>query len=402
MTPPLPALNVAIACGGTGGHLFPGLAVGHELVARGCDVSLLISPKDVDQQAVRGVAHEFRLVTLPAVGLTGRNVLQFAQASLRSYRAARAEFAQRPPHGVLAMGGFTSAPPVLAGQRCGAATFLHESNLVPGRANRWLAHMVDECFVGFDEATGRLWNQRVTTTGTPVRPGFLTADAAGARMALGLDPAKPVLLAMGGSQGAKGINDLVLGAFPALLKQLPDLQLVHLTGTQDHERIRTASAPYGRQVRVHPFFSEMDLLLAAATVAISRSGASSLAELAAMRLPSVLIPYPQAVDDHQRHNAESFSMNGAASVLAQKSATPERLAQLVLDFATAGPARDQALTALATLDRPQAAVEIAERILHRLELKLPRPVHRASPAGNLDRSIAPTSAAELHLNGGTR
>jgi UDP-N-acetylglucosamine--N-acetylmuramyl-(pentapeptide) pyrophosphoryl-undecaprenol N-acetylglucosamine transferase len=128
----LPNLHVAIACGGTGGHLFPGLAVGHELVARGCDVSLLISPKDVDQQAVRGVAGEFNLVTLPAVGLTGRRVLKFAAASLRSYRAARTAFRPRPPQAVLAMGGFTSAPPILAGKRSGAVTFLHESNTIPG------------------------------------------------------------------------------------------------------------------------------------------------------------------------------------------------------------------------------------------------------------------------------
>lgn len=366
MTQPTPKLHVAIACGGTGGHLFPGLAVGHELVARGCDVSLLISPKDVDQQAVRGVAGEFNLVTLPAVGLTGRNVLKFAAASVRSYRAARAAFQPRPPQAVLAMGGFTSAPPILAGRRSGAATFLHESNTIPGRANRWLAHVVDECFVGFGEAARRLRNRRVVNTGTPVRPGFAATEAAGARLALGLDPAKPVLLVMGGSQGAAGVNQLVVNAFPGLLEKLPGLQLVHLTGTQDFERVRTDLAAYGRRVRVHAFFSEMELLLAAATVAISRSGASSLAELAAMRLPAVLVPFPSAVDDHQRHNAEAFAVNGAARVLTQKSATPAQLVELVADLAAEGTSRSGAIAALAALDRPDAAAEIAERILQRL------------------------------------
>lgn len=399
MTEPSPAPHVAIACGGTGGHLFPGLAVGHELVARGCDVSLLISPKEVDQQAVRGVAHEFNLVTLPAVGLTSRNVLKFAAASLRSYRAARAAFAQRPPHAVLAMGGFTSAPPVLAGKRSGAATFLHESNTIPGRANRWLAHVVDECFVGFDEATGSLWNQRVATTGTPVRPGFTEADPTGARMALGLDPTKPVLLVMGGSQGASGINQLVLASLPALFEKLPDLQLIHLTGTQDFERVRTALAAYGRRVRVHAFFSEMELLLAAATVAISRSGASSLAELAALRLPSVLIPFPAAVDDHQRHNAEAFAANGSARVLAQKSATPEGLTALILELATETPERRNAIAALAALDRPKAAVEIAERILQRLEQKQPQLGRRPMPTTEAPR---PSPRSELQLEGGAR
>ena len=392
MSVPNSTLHVAIACGGTGGHLFPGIAVGHELVARGCEVSLLISPKDVDQTAVRGVTQEFGVITLPAVGLTGRNVLKFAAASLRSYRAAKAVFRPRPPQAVLAMGGFTSAPPVVAGQRLGAATFLHESNTIPGRANRWLAHVVDECFVGSPEAFRRLRHPRIVVTGTPVRPGFAQADAAGARTALGLAPDKPVLLVMGGSQGASGINGLVLEAFPKLLERLPDLQLVHLTGVADFERIRAAFAPFGRRVRVHAFFSEMELLLAAATVALSRSGASSLAELAAMRVPSVLIPYPAAVDDHQRFNAEAFAGAGAARVVSQKDTNAEELAAAVMELAAEGEARQRALAALAELDRPGAAGDIAERILRRLEARQPGAVNRVGTGPRTDVSTAALSA----------
>ena len=388
---------VAIACGGTGGHLFPGIAVGHELVARGCDVALLISPKDVDQTAVRGVAHEFKVVTLPAVGLTGRNVLKFASASLKSYRAALAAFRGRPPAAVLAMGGFTSAPPVLAGKRLGAATFLHESNTIPGRANRWLAHVVDECFVGFPEASPRLRNRQVAVTGTPVRPGFTISDPAGARAALGLAPEKPLLLVMGGSQGAAGVNELVLAAFPKLLERLPDLQLFHLTGVQDCERVRAAFAPFGRRVRVQAFFSEMELLLAAATVAISRSGASSLAELAAMRLPSVLIPYPAAVDDHQRFNAQGFAASGAARVVLQKGATAEELVSAVMELAAEGEPRRRAQAGLAELDRPGAAGEIAERILLRLALR------KTGTAGQSGASSeAPASEVRWQAQGGVR
>ena len=124
--------RVAIACGGTGGHLFPGLAVAHELAGRGVEVMLFVSPKEVDQQAVQAVAGRFRVLTLPAIGLQGRNLLKFALAACRSFGAARRLFRAEPPHAVLAMGGFTSAPPVLAGRRAGAATFLHESNVIPG------------------------------------------------------------------------------------------------------------------------------------------------------------------------------------------------------------------------------------------------------------------------------
>lgn len=363
MITPRPSFRVAIACGGTGGHLFPGLAVGQELVARGCDVSLLVSPKDVDQQAVQCLADEFEIVTLPAIGLAGGNLPAFAAASVRSFLAARRAFHNAPPHAVLAMGGFTSAPPVLAGNRAGAVTFLHESNTLPGRANRWLAHVVDECFVGFPEAADRLWNPRVTVSGTPVRPQFAAMDPAGARSALGLDPDKPVLLVMGGSQGAEGVNRLVTAALPGLAAAVPELQFFHLTGSAGLDAVKAAYAPLGRRARVRPFFSEMELLLGAATLAISRSGASSLAELAAMGVPSLLVPYPAAVDDHQSHNAAAFTSTGAAETLVQGRTTPEQLTGAVRAL-LADTGRRQAMAAAATrLHAPDAASLIAGRIL---------------------------------------
>ena len=146
---------VAIACGGTGGHLFPGLAVANQLLIRGCEVLALVSPKEVDQQSVK-TALGIRVATLPAVGMTRRNLPAFVAGLWKSYRASRRLFRDRPPQAVLAMGGFTCAPPVLAGRACGAATFLHESNTIPGKANRWLAHFVDQAFIGFSVAAGRL------------------------------------------------------------------------------------------------------------------------------------------------------------------------------------------------------------------------------------------------------
>src|SRR5262245_25675337 len=148
---------IAIACGGTGGHLFPGLAVAQELVERGCKVTLIVSPKEVDQQAVQGVVG-MDVMTLPAVGLKRGGEIAFLRGCCRSYRAARKLFQARRPQAVLAMGGFTSAPPVLAGRRSGAPAFLHESNTIPGRANRLLSRMVTQAFVGFPSAAARLKN----------------------------------------------------------------------------------------------------------------------------------------------------------------------------------------------------------------------------------------------------
>src|SRR5580693_7015564 len=164
-----PLENVVIACGGTGGHLFPGLAVGQELRQRGCSVTLMVSPKDVDQQAIQSITG-MGIVTLPAVGLTTGRVIGFMRGLWRSYRVAKACFAQRPPRFVLAMGGYISTPPIIAAKRCGAKTFLHESNSIPGRANRWLARWVDGAFVYFSTAQEQLRAKHVEVAGMPVRP----------------------------------------------------------------------------------------------------------------------------------------------------------------------------------------------------------------------------------------
>ncbi len=196
------APNIAIACGGTGGHLFPGLAVAEKLVERGCSVTLLISPKEVDQEAVKS-ASGMDVVTLPAVALQRGSTMAFVRGFGRSYRASRRLFKERRPQAALAMGGFTSAPPILAARACGAPTFLHESNTVPGRANRWLSWVVRQAFVGFPSAAARLRNRSVTLTGTPVRPSFKPADPGLCRAELGFDPKRPLVLVVGRQPGSE-------------------------------------------------------------------------------------------------------------------------------------------------------------------------------------------------------
>lgn len=385
---------VAIACGGTGGHLFPGLAVAGELQKRDCAVTLLVSPKEVDQQALKTKVQslkskvpstaptsasgretsDFRLetldllsvATLPAVALQGGRYLAFARGFWQSWRAARKLFRARPPHAALAMGGFTSAPPILAARSSGAKTFIHESNAIPGRANRWLARLVDQAFVGFPSAVTRLSVREATVTGTPVRTEFLTAgnaSAASARAALGLDPAKPVLLVMGGSQGARGVNELILSALPLLAKGAAHWQWLHLTGPNDFGKVKRAYAAACVNAVVHPFLAEMHLALGAATAAVSRAGASSLAELAAVRVPALLVPYPFAADNHQYHNARAFAETGAAWLLEQKDAQPETVARLLAELMTSDRSREKIQAALARWHAPRAAELVADAIL---------------------------------------
>ncbi|HEY5042080.1 MAG TPA: undecaprenyldiphospho-muramoylpentapeptide beta-N-acetylglucosaminyltransferase [Verrucomicrobiae bacterium] len=354
---------IAIACGGTGGHLFPGLAVAEQLKRRGCDVALLISPKNVDQTAVESVVG-MAVFTLPAVALQNKNYISFARSFWHSFRAARKIFRQRPPAAVLAMGGFTSAPPVLAARKFSAKTFLHESNTIPGRANRLLARFVDEAFVGFPEVSGKLKARKITVTGTPVRPQFSSQSAIGnwqSAIALGLDPDLPTILVVGGSQGASGLNEMILSALLRLTEE--NWQWLHLTGAKDFEKVKNFYVSQKIKAVVKPFLVEMDLALGAATACVSRSGASSLAEIAAMRLPSLLVPFPAAADNHQFFNALAFEKTGACRLLEQKNSTPEKTVALLAELVGNESARSTMQSALAQWHAPQSAEQIAENIL---------------------------------------
>jgi UDP-N-acetylglucosamine--N-acetylmuramyl-(pentapeptide) pyrophosphoryl-undecaprenol N-acetylglucosamine transferase len=408
---PQPPVRVAIACGGTGGHLFPGLAVADQLVRRGCAATLLISRREVDQQAVQGVL-SMEVVTLPAVGLNRGGEVAFVRGFIQSYRAAARLFRVRPPQAALAMGGFTSAPPILAAKKAGARTFLHESNTIPGRANRWLARVVHRAFVGFPTAAVRLHNRNVTVTGTPVRLHFQGRDTERCRVALGLDPVRPVLLVMGGSQGARGINELVMQSLPLLGSCAPDLQWIHLTGPSDTEAVKRTYAAMNLKAVVHPFFAEMELALGSATMAICRAGASSLAELAAMRVPAVLVPYPSASDNHQFHNARAFEATGAARLLEQKTATPELLSQLVLDVLEKPAVHEKMQNALARWHAPSAAEQIAEAMLAAVRVGAgageswqagpqsgspPPPPSRVPPTNDDPEASAPPRAGRMQI-----
>ncbi len=389
-----PVPHIAIACGGTGGHLFPGLAVADAFRRRGGRVTLLISQKEIDRQGA-SQARDMDIVVLPAVGLQRGGILEFLRGFWRSYRASIRQFQSEPPHAALAMGGFTSAPPILAAKRFGARAFLHESNAIPGRANRWLSRTVDEAFIGFSSASARLHTRNVTVCGTPVRRQFFDGGGSNARAAFGLDAAGPVLLIMGGSQGASGINNLMLGALPTLRKSVPDLQFLHLTGQNDYDRVQTAYLVLGARAAVHRFLPNMDDALRSATLAVSRSGASSLAEIAAVGTPALLVPFPAATDNHQWHNARAYETTGAARMVEHKSTAPEEFAGLLQRMLADVDGLAGMKAALARWRHPDCAERIAEHILGRCALEttsnqdIPS---RDSRAGGGNNSVGTTNA----------
>lgn len=354
--------HVAIACGGTGGHLFPGLAVGEELARRGCSVLLLISPKDVDQRAVKS-AGSFCTATLPAVAPQPGHRLSFLGSMARSLRRSNSLFRTQRPALLLAMGGFASAAPVMAARLRGVPAYLHESNTVPGKANRFLARFAREIFVGFPSAQSRLRRARVQVTGTPVRSRFKPADVAKCRKALGLDPKEPVVFVSGGSQGASGVNRMVLAALPVARRKVPHWQWLHVAGGDDAAEVREAYAAAGLTAVVHTFLDRVDLALGAAAAAVTRAGASSLAELAAMGVPSVMVPYPHAADNHQFHNARAFEAVGAGLLMEQSGGRPEDLVRVLQGLVADPHVRRRMQAALASWHTPAAAGEICDALL---------------------------------------
>ena len=369
---PEPQVRVGIACGGTGGHLFPGMAVGELLRSRGARVTLFVSPKEVDQRAVRGLGG-MEVEVLPVAAWQAGSRWACLVGAVRSWGRVRRSMGCQAGWVVLGMGGFSSVPVLAAARWTGHPVFLHESNAVPGRANRWLVRWVDRAFVGFEDA-GRAWVGRsVEWTGTPVRPAFAEAGALSVEQRqqrrrrvlaeLGLDPGAPTVLVVGGSQGARGLNDAVLASLPLWRERLPGLQWIHLTGPQDEDRVRAGYVAHRLRAAVMAFSEAMADLLLGATVVLSRAGGSFLAELAAVRVPAVLVPFPAAADDHQWHNARLYAEAGAARVLRQWEATPEQLVHQLRGLLEDGSARAALCEAQRRWHRPDAAQRIADVLL---------------------------------------
>ncbi len=366
-------MNIAIACGGTGGHLFPGLAVAEVLRGRGHSVLLFISEKEIDTLAVRGpeARGELRFERLPSVGM-GRvlslSSVRFAVGAWRSVAACRRIFAGFQPDAVLGMGGFTSTAPLLAARLARVPTFIHESNAIPGKANRLNARLARVVLLGFAECAERFpRGTRCETTGTPVRVSLRenAPDRRAALASFGFDPSKDplvkrTLLVMGGSQGARGVNRAVTAALPAW-RELP-LRVIHLTGQDGEAEVRAAYDAAGLPAHVAAFSHDMGAAYAAADVAIARSGAASLTELAHFGLPSVLIPYPFAAEDHQTANARLFTRPGAAVMLREDDHTGDSLARILPELLHHPDKMFDMATAARGLAPGDAAARVADAI----------------------------------------
>lgn len=354
--------KVAIACGGTGGHFFPGVAVAQEVKRRGGQVMLFASRKEVDRESA-GALPDARIEFLPAVALLRGRMVAFAWGEIRSLALCWARFLRWRPGVVLVMGGFASVAPAIAGRLLGARVYLHEANSVPGRANRCLARLCRGIFVGFPSAKDAFRRRKVVVSGTPVRREFRQALRPEIGERLGLVSGAPVLLVMGGSQGARLLNDLTAKVAPLLSRRHADLQIIHLTGKYDHAPLRALYQRLGLRYFLSEFCPNASELIRLATAVLSRAGASSLAEYATVRVPALLIPYPHAVDDHQRENAVIFAESGAAEWLEERHLRPSDAARILSRLLYDQETRRRMKEALRAWNAENSAAKIVDDLM---------------------------------------
>ncbi len=328
-------MNVLIACGGTGGHLFPGIALAEELVKRGHTPYLVVSEKKVDQEASAKYP-QYTFITQPSrpkPATTSPKMIGFILSLFKVTRLSKQLIRKHKIDAVIGMGGFTCFGPVFAGKSLKVPTFLHDSNAVPGKSNRFLSQYVNQVLLGLEPAKQYFPKVDCKVVGTPLRDEMKTLpsrEEACAKYGLAAD--KFNILVFGGSQGAQQLNTLVLGAAQ---RASENIQFLHVAGSFDYDRVAAEGAEIPNHVAL-AFCDDMPSAYAVADVVVCRSGASSMTELSYLGLPSILVPYPIAADDHQTKNALAFSEKGAALLYQERDLSPELLetviSELLVDF----------------------------------------------------------------------
>lgn len=350
-------MRIVIAGGGTGGHVFPALAVADELRRRlrEAQITFVGGQRGLETRLVPQAGYPLR--TLRMSGLKGATVTaRVTAAGMAGAALARCLWwmARERPHLVIGVGGYASGPAVLAARTLRVRTMILEQNHFPGATNRWLAPRVDAVCVPSEAARRRLHGRGIVT-GNPVREAFTR---------IGPPPGGPALslLVFGGSRGARSINRAMVEALPALAQMLPIPSIVHQTGPDALDEVRAAYAAFPSLASAHvaAFLDDMPRRLADADLVVARAGATTLAELAAAGRPAILVPYPHAADDHQRLNAEAVAEVGAALSILDHELSGPGLAGAVAELAADRARLRRMGEAARTLARPDAAGRIAD------------------------------------------
>jgi UDP-N-acetylglucosamine--N-acetylmuramyl-(pentapeptide) pyrophosphoryl-undecaprenol N-acetylglucosamine transferase len=364
---PSSPLSVIIAGGGTGGHVFPGIAVAQEFRRRNPETAILFvgTSRGLETKIVPREGFELKLIEVGAlkrVGMVGR--IRSLMKLPKSFLVVRRLLQQVRPDVVIGVGGYASGPVVLMAALMDLPTLVAEQNALPGFTNRVLARFVRAAAVTFEE-TRKYFGEKAVITGNPVRAEFF--DVPPKKPFDRADGAEVIhLFITGGSQGARAINLAMIGALTMLAEERDRLSITHQTGEHDYDKVRATYMENGWKVEVKPFIENMVGEFARADLVITRAGATTVAELAAAGCPALMIPFPFAADDHQRKNAEAVERAGAGRMILQAELTPERLAKELLWLVRDPQQLARMADASRKLGNPEAAarvVDLAIRVL---------------------------------------
>jgi UDP-N-acetylglucosamine--N-acetylmuramyl-(pentapeptide) pyrophosphoryl-undecaprenol N-acetylglucosamine transferase len=354
-------MRVLIAAGGTGGHIYPGIAVAREIMRRASNavVRFVGTARGLENRVVPNAGFELSLIEsagLKSVGLAAR--LRGVLLLPKSFFAARRLIREFRPDIVVGAGGYVSGPVLLTAALMKRPTLVMESNALPGWTNRVLARFIDQAAVSFTEAIPHFRGKAVLT-GNPVRSEFFEVPARP------LDPNHVSLLVFGGSQGARAINEAMVAALAHLASEKNRLRVTHQTGTSDVEKVQAgyAQASWSSNAEVKPYIDDMVNEFAKADLIVSRAGATTTAELLAAGKVAIMIPFPLAADDHQRKNAEALQAAGAARMILQQDLTGELLAHEIKSLLT----RPSKLAEMAGAARKLARRDAAEKTVDLME-----------------------------------
>jgi len=351
-------MKVVIAGGGTGGHLYPGIALAQTFQKRESDTRILFVGTAQGMEAKLLPEKGFSFAAISAKGFVGKGMmgrvksLFLVPVGLFQSISILRDFS---PQLVIGIGGYAAGPVLLAAVLLKIKRVILEPNLVPGLANKLIAPWVDLAVIAFEETRAFLKAKRFLRAGVPVRPEIVQA---GGRGVLQYAPKKTILI-LGGSQGAQSINRAMAAALSHLAEEKGSLQIIHQTGKRDWEEVKGAYARAGFSARVEPFIHDMAAVYAAADLVISRAGAGTLSELGAVGKPSILIPYPLATG-HQEKNAAAFVSAGAAEMILDRDLDGRRLAERIA-FLLSDPKRlSEMAEAARRQGHPRSAEEIVE------------------------------------------
>jgi len=349
--------SIILAGGGTGGHIYPGLAVAAELKRRRPALPVLFVGTRAGLEARLVPAAGFPLRFINSAGIAGKSwPVRLANALRIPWSLVQSAGIVMNGHAgvVVGVGGYASGPVVLAGSMLRRPTLIMEQNAIAGSTNRILAPLVDRVAVTYPETARRL-KGRCRVTGNPVRAGF--ASLPDRRV-----PGRPCLLIFGGSRGARGINRAVMAALPALAAA-ENLHIRHQTGSADLETVRAAYSHSDLDAEVIPYIDDMAGAYAAADLVICRAGATTIAELSATGRAAILVPFPGATGGHQEENGRALATAGAAVLLREAETGEGHLARLVLSLLADAPRRRRMEAAAASLNAPGAAADVTDMIL---------------------------------------